>query len=128
MGVGVDISTILMQLVVWQVYERGGRLTGGEGTLLSLFPNGCKSLNQADPTLVNRVMFLCFLALECEHSYIYQSFVALARTSVYRSGMASSSLFYHVTMKRVPLIFSMNSGYGGKVGAIIFFCYMSCCS
>ncbi|KAG0589666.1 hypothetical protein M758_1G036300 [Ceratodon purpureus] len=38
-----------------QVYERGGRLTGGEGTLLSLFPNGCKSLNQADPTLVNKV-------------------------------------------------------------------------
>ena len=43
--------------MAWQVYERGGRLTGGEGTLLSLFPNGCKSLNHADPNLVKKVMF-----------------------------------------------------------------------
>lgn len=38
-----------------QVYERGGRLTGGEGTLLSLFPNGCKSLSEADPDIVQKI-------------------------------------------------------------------------
>lgn len=38
-----------------QVYERGGRLTGGEGTLISLFPNGCKCLNQGDPNVVQKI-------------------------------------------------------------------------
>lgn len=62
-----------MRLVVWQVYERGGKLTGGEGTLLSLFPNGCKSLNQADPSLVTKVTFLCFLVLDYELACVCQS-------------------------------------------------------
>ena len=41
-----------------QVYERGDRLTGGDGTLISLFPNGCKCLSQADPTIITKVLFL----------------------------------------------------------------------
>eukprot|EP00249_Psilotum_nudum_P014396 c24800_g1_i2 orf=201-944(+) len=38
-----------------QVYERSSRISGGQGTLISLFPNGCKALNEADPEIVRKM-------------------------------------------------------------------------
>jgi salicylate hydroxylase len=44
--------------VLWQVYERNMRMSGGEGALITLFPNGCQVLNMADPQIMAKVEFL----------------------------------------------------------------------
>ena len=38
-----------------QVYEKRPMISGGEGTLISIFPNGCKALNEANPEIVEKV-------------------------------------------------------------------------
>lgn len=38
-----------------QVYEKNSTISGGEGTLISLFPNGCKALNEASPEVVQKM-------------------------------------------------------------------------
>lgn len=38
-----------------QVYEKNPTISGGEGTLISLFPNGCKALNEANPEVVQKM-------------------------------------------------------------------------
>ncbi len=43
--------------MVWQVYERNTRVSGGEGTIISLSPNGCQALNKADPEIMAQVEF-----------------------------------------------------------------------
>jgi hypothetical protein len=34
------------------------RMSGGEGALITLFPNGCQVLNKADPQIMAKVEFL----------------------------------------------------------------------
>ncbi|MCO5592303.1 hypothetical protein L7F22_046303 [Adiantum nelumboides] len=43
------------------VYEKSSVLSGGEGTLISLFPNGCKALNEASPDVVQKMRALGIL-------------------------------------------------------------------
>eukprot|EP00250_Pteridium_aquilinum_P031623 c4394_g1_i1 orf=85-1353(+) len=38
-----------------QVYEKSSTVSGGEGTLISLFPNGCKALNEASPEVLQKM-------------------------------------------------------------------------
>jgi hypothetical protein len=38
--------------VVWQVYKRNTRVSWGEGTIISLSPNGCRALNKAGPEIM----------------------------------------------------------------------------
>ncbi|CAK9226843.1 unnamed protein product [Sphagnum jensenii] len=38
-----------------QVYERNMRMSGGEGALITLFPNGCQVLNMADPQIMAKI-------------------------------------------------------------------------
>ncbi|KAJ7542515.1 hypothetical protein O6H91_10G109300 [Diphasiastrum complanatum] len=38
-----------------QIYEKNESISGGEGTLISLFPNGCRALNDADPSVVQKL-------------------------------------------------------------------------
>lgn len=43
-----------------QVYEKRPVISGGEGTLISIFPNGCRALNEANAEIVAKVFFpLC---------------------------------------------------------------------
>ena len=44
-----------------QVYEKRPAISGGEGTLISIFPNGCRALNEANPEIVAKVCFLYWL-------------------------------------------------------------------
>jgi hypothetical protein len=44
-------------MVVWQVYEQNLRISGGEGSLITVFPNGCQVLHKADPEIVTKVEF-----------------------------------------------------------------------
>ncbi|XP_057866511.1 uncharacterized protein LOC131073985 isoform X1 [Cryptomeria japonica] len=37
------------------VYDKYQRLSGGEGTMISIFPNGCKVLNHADPIILDKM-------------------------------------------------------------------------
>ncbi|MCO5554869.1 hypothetical protein L7F22_008406 [Adiantum nelumboides] len=52
-----NIDNVLLS----QVYERSSVLSGGEGTLISLFPNGCKALNEASPDVVQKMRALGIL-------------------------------------------------------------------
>ncbi len=47
----------MVGMVVWQVYEQNLRISGGEGTLITVFPNGCQVLHKADPEIVTKVEF-----------------------------------------------------------------------
>ncbi|CAM6070925.1 unnamed protein product [Sphagnum tenellum] len=38
-----------------QVYERSTRLSGGEGTIISVCPNGCRALCKADPEILAKI-------------------------------------------------------------------------
>ncbi|EFJ06097.1 hypothetical protein SELMODRAFT_430979 [Selaginella moellendorffii] len=38
-----------------QVYEKNSIISGGEGTLISLFPNGCRALFEGSPELVTKM-------------------------------------------------------------------------
>ncbi|CAK9857825.1 unnamed protein product [Sphagnum jensenii] len=39
-----------------QVYERSTRLSGGEGTIISVCPNGCRALCKADPEILAKLV------------------------------------------------------------------------
>ncbi|CAK9871052.1 unnamed protein product [Sphagnum jensenii] len=38
-----------------QVYEQNLKLSGGQGTLITVFPNGCQALYKADPEIVTKL-------------------------------------------------------------------------
>jgi 2-polyprenyl-6-methoxyphenol hydroxylase-like FAD-dependent oxidoreductase len=40
-----------------QVYEQNLKISGGQGTLITVFPNGCQVLYKADPEIVTKVEF-----------------------------------------------------------------------
>ncbi|CAM6043053.1 unnamed protein product [Sphagnum compactum] len=53
-----------------QVYEQNLRISGGEGTLITVFPNGCQVLHKADPEIVTKnVLNILSEALpdDCKH-------------------------------------------------------------
>lgn len=39
-----------------QVYEKNSTIAGGEGTMISLFPNGVRALSLADPAIVSKLV------------------------------------------------------------------------
>jgi len=56
-GLGGLAATIQLRKVGIdaQVYERSTRLSGGEGTIISVCPNGSRALCKADPEILAKV-------------------------------------------------------------------------